>query len=121
MISQRRSRADSALSTLPWVPFIPITKFAFEHPTEIIPWLTYLQGTTAVRNKIEILLPHVAALDELFATCPDNVAEQGRRSELIRYVVVPPLDLALNSSQRAQGYRGTITVIVRDVRATTGW
>ena len=65
---------------------MPITKFACDPPPNIITQLTYLQGTTSVRNKIDILLLHLAGLEALFATRPGNVTEQGRRSELIRYL-----------------------------------
>ena len=50
--------------------------------------LTHLQGTAAVGNKIEDLLPRIVALEARFATRPDDVAEQRRRSDLILYVVI---------------------------------
>ena len=46
-----------------------------------------------MENKIEILLSHVVALEELFDSRPGDVAEQRRRDELIQYAVVPPLNL----------------------------
>ena len=39
-------------------------------------------------NKLEILLPRVAALEEHFDSRPSDVAEQRRRDELIRYVTM---------------------------------
>ena len=70
-------------------------------------------------NTAENLLSRVAALEALFATPPGDghVEEQRRRSELIRYVVILPPDSVLNSFQRARRHRGTIAVIVREVRA----
>ena len=64
----------------------------------------------------------MAALDTLFATCPDDVAEQRRRDELLWYVAIPPLYLALSSFQQAQGDRGTIAVVVWETgAAATRW
>ena len=48
----------------------------------------HLQGTI-VGNKIENLLSRVVALEARFGTLPDDVEEQRRRRELIRYVVLP--------------------------------
>ena len=39
-------------------------------------------------NKIEVLLPRIAALEEHFGSRPRDVAEQRRRDELIRYVTM---------------------------------
>ena len=50
-----------------------------------------LQETVAVGGKIDGLLSRIAALEELFATPPGDVAEQRRRDGLIRYVVIPLL------------------------------
>ena len=55
----------------------------------IILLLTHLQETVAVGNKIENLLSHLTVLNALFATLPKDVAEQRRRSELLRYVFSP--------------------------------
>jgi hypothetical protein len=60
----------------------------------------HLQGAAAARNKIRDLLARVAALEVHFTTPPDDVAEQRRRSELIRYAIIPPSDLMLNSFQQ---------------------
>ena len=53
----------------------------------------HLQGTVAIGNKIENLLSRIVALEERFDSRPGDVAEQRRRDELIRYVVVPPFIL----------------------------
>ena len=48
-----------------------------------------IQAVTTIKNKTEGLLARVHAMETLFATPPDDVAEQRRRSKLIRYVVSP--------------------------------
>jgi len=65
----------------------------------------------ALRTKIDGLLSHITALEQLFATLPGDVAEQRRRAELIRYDVISWFELVLSSSQqvhwhqdRAAGY-----------------
>ena len=58
------------------------------------------QGSVVVRNKIEGLLSRIVELEELFGSRPRDIAEQRRRSELRRYVVILTLDLALSSSQQ---------------------
>ena len=93
-------------------PLTPITKSAYDPLLEVLIWLTYLQGTVDVKNKIETLRPRVAALDKLFVTPPGDIEEQRRRSELLRYVFVHPLYPTLSFPQRARGYRGAIVVAV---------
>ena len=39
-------------------------------------------------NKVEVLLPRIAALEEHFDSRPSDVAEQRRRDELIQYVTI---------------------------------
>jgi len=56
----------------------------------IIPWLTHLQETVAIRNKIDDLFSRMAVLEPLFTALPSDVAEQRRRSGLIRYALIPP-------------------------------
>ena len=95
---------DSALSKPPWKTFIPITKFAYNLLPKILFVLTHLQETVAVRNKIENLLSRIAALEELFATHPGDVADLKRRDELIRYAAIPFLGSVLSSFQEARGH-----------------
>ena len=45
------------------------------------------QGVVTIRNRTEDLRARVQAIESLFATPPDDVAEQRRRSKLIRYFV----------------------------------
>ena len=73
--------------------------------------LTHPQGTAAVGNKIEDLLSRIVTLEARFATRPDDVAEQRRRSDLIWYVVIAPLNTMLRSFQQAQGHRRTVAVL----------
>ena len=47
-----------------------------------------MQEAAAVRNKIEYLLSRINALEELFATRPENVADQRRRNGLIWYAIL---------------------------------
>jgi len=56
---------------------------------KILFWRTNLQDTAVIGNKIEILLSHLAVLEARFATRPSDVAEQRRRSRLIRYAIFP--------------------------------
>jgi hypothetical protein len=56
-------------------------------------WLSNMQGSTAARNKIDVL-SRIVALEQSFNSRPGNVAEQRRRDELLRYVAIPPLCLA---------------------------
>ena len=107
---------DSVLSKLSYGPsleFVLITRFVCDPLLEFIPRPTRLQRASAVRNKIETLLSRIPALEALFATRPDDVAEQRRRSELIRCVVIPPLYSVLIPFQQVRGHRGTIEVFVR--------
>ena len=67
-------------------------------------------------NKVENLFSSVTALEEDFNSRPDDVAEQRRRDELIRYATIPPFHPVLTSFQEAQCYRGTAAVVVRGVR-----
>jgi hypothetical protein len=76
-------------------------KSVYDSPLKILLQLTHLQETIAVGNKIENLLSRIAGLEALFATRPGNVEEQRRRSELIRYAVIPPLYSVLSSFQQA--------------------
>ncbi|KAF9642269.1 hypothetical protein BDM02DRAFT_3193578 [Thelephora ganbajun] len=48
------------------------------------------EEAVGVRNKIEDLLSRIEALEARFATPPGNLVEQRRRSELIRYGIIPP-------------------------------
>jgi len=48
-----------------------------------------LQETVLVKNKIEDLISRVVKLEVHFAIRPGDVAEQRRRTELIRYVIIP--------------------------------
>ena len=64
------------------------------------PLTNVFQGAVAVRNTVEGLLSGIVELEELFGSRPRDVAEQRRRSELRRYVVILTLDLALSSSQQ---------------------
>lgn len=66
--------------------------------------------------EVEHLLSRVVVLEERFDSRPDDVAEQRRRDELIRYVVVPRFDLVLNSFQKVWTCRGTIEGSNREVR-----
>ena len=49
---------------------------------------TRSQGIVALGNKVEVLLPRIAALEKHFDSRPSDVAEQRRRDELIRYVTM---------------------------------
>ena len=48
----------------------------------------FQQGSVAVGNKIEVLLSHIVTLEQFFDSRPGDVAEQRRRDELIRYILV---------------------------------
>jgi hypothetical protein len=48
-----------------------------------------LQETAAVREKIQHLSLRVDALETIFAEPTNDVAEQRRRDELLRYAIVP--------------------------------
>ena len=50
-----------------------------------------LQETTAVREKIQHLSSRLDALGTIFAEPTSDEAEQRRRDELLRYVIVLPL------------------------------
>lgn len=58
-----------------------------------------LQEFPAIRNKIEVLLPHVTSLDNLFVMNPGSVADRRCRVDLIRYVALLSLASGLTSSQ----------------------
>ena len=75
-----------------WRPFIPNTRFAFNYLLEVLQ-LIPPQETIPVTNKIENILSRIAALEALLATRPCDVAEQRRRTELIRYAIVFSLRL----------------------------
>ncbi|KAF9646342.1 hypothetical protein BDM02DRAFT_3188895 [Thelephora ganbajun] len=70
------------------------------------------QKTTAVGSKIVELLSRIEAPEARFAALPGNAVEQRRRSELIRYVIIPSRGSMLSSSQQAQGYRRTTAISV---------
>ena len=53
------------------------------------PLTTNLQETVAAKNRIDILLLRIVALEEDFDSCPSGVMELRRRDELILYAVVP--------------------------------
>lgn len=63
---------------------------------------TIPQGTV-VGNKIEDLLLRVVALEKSFDSRPNDVAEQRRRGEVIRYAVNIHAFLGLNLFQQARG------------------
>ena len=50
-----------------------------------------MQESTAIKNKIKVVLLLITSLDILFLEPPVNVADQRRRNELIRYVLIPHL------------------------------
>ena len=58
-------------------------------------------------NKIEVLLPHIIALEDFFDSRPSDVAELGRRDRLIQYVTIALSCAVLTYFQQAQGHRGT--------------
>lgn len=73
----------------------------------------HLQETVAVRKKIKDLLLRIAELETIFRAHADDVKEQTRRNELLRYVIVPPpFRIGLISFQQAQGRRGGIAVVL---------
>ena len=61
----------------------------------------------------------MVALEAHFAMLPDDVEEQRRRHELIRYAILPLRDSILTSFQQTQGHRGAIAVAMREDRAAT--
>ena len=63
-------------------------------------------------NTIENLLSRVVALEDCFDSPPSGVPEQRRRSDLIRYAIVPSLLPALIPPQQAQCNRGTTAAVV---------
>ena len=95
-----------------------------DHKVRSQPLLTILlsrvdsQETVVTKNKIEDILSRVAILETLFATSPGDVAEQRRRDQLIRYVVIPPLDSILSSIQQVQGHRRTTAAFIRESRSS---
>ena len=87
-------------------------RFAYDSLLDVLLCRTQLQETAAIRNEIEDILSRVFVLEKRFATPPGDVGEQRRRSELIRYVVIPPLDAMLSFFQQGQGHRKSTTVLV---------
>ena len=56
-------------------------------------------------NKVEVLLPRVAALEEHFDSRPGDVAEQRRRDELIQYAtMLTSYDTALTLSSQLRRF-----------------
>ena len=53
----------------------------------------------AVKDKIKALLSRIIVLEGLFVELPGNAAEERRRKELFRYVIVSHTDQALISFQ----------------------
>ena len=84
-----RPRMDSVLSKPSYLPSTLITKFVFDLLLEILIQQTHLQGSTAVRNKIEDLLSRVTVLEKHFDSPPNDTAELRLRAEVIGYVVIP--------------------------------
>ena len=66
-------------------------------PAQGSPLRTSFQGTVTVGGKIEGLISRVVALEERFNSPPNDVEEQRRRNELIRYAAAPPLWQVLTS------------------------
>ena len=52
-----------------------------------------MQGTTAVREKIQSLNSRIMALETIFGAPSDDEAEQIRRDELLRYAMPLPVKL----------------------------
>lgn len=81
-----------------------------------------LQETALFKNKIENLLSRIAVLEGGFGIPTDDVAEQGRRNELIRYAIISPFRPMLSSFQQVRGHRRTATMFIREARAAaTHW
>ena len=50
-------------------------------------------------NRISVILSRLITLEELFDSCPSDVAEQRNRDGVIRYVIIPPLYSILSPLQ----------------------
>ena len=57
-----------------------------------------------MENKMQDLLSRVDTLEGRFSSYPGDVAEQRRRSEVIRCVIIFCADSVLSSSQQVQGH-----------------
>ena len=64
-----------------------------------------------MNNRIENLLSRVVILEERLDSRPSDVADQRHRDELIRYVAIPPLLLALMLFWQAWYHRATTAIL----------
>ena len=83
-----------------FLPFTPIAKFVSKVLFGINLQIN-LQEAAQVSNKVEDLISHIIALEELCGAPAGDLVEQGRRTELTRYVIFLPLDFVPSSSQEA--------------------
>ena len=96
--AHRMIRKSLALSRSSWgasLPFMLITRFAQNPVLSVFLSQTHSQEIVAVGNRIENLLSRVVILEEHLNSRPSDVADQRHRDELIWYVAIPPLLLAL--------------------------
>ena len=52
-----------------------------------LPTLTHLQGTVAVKDKIDVLLSRITKLEKVFEKPSVDEEERGRRKELLLFVI----------------------------------
>ena len=67
---------------------LPVSRYAY-NPLPIDLRQSHVQETVTVRHKIESLLPRIIALEARFGSRPDDVEDQRRRRELIKYASMP--------------------------------
>ena len=72
---------------------------------------THLQETATIGDTIENLLSRIVALEMRFETSPGEVEELRRRSDLIRYVIIPSSNLVLRSFQQVHRYRSPAAAV----------
>jgi hypothetical protein len=72
----------------------------------------HFQGAVVVGNKVENLLFRVVALEERFDSCPNDIAEQRRRDDLIGYVATSRLSPMLKFLQQVEASRDSTPVVV---------
>jgi len=80
--------------------------------------LTRRQEKVYTRDTIKHLLSRMAALEMIFIVPPGDMGEERRRTELIRYAIVPLLDQVLISFQQAPEDRRTTAGVGREARPT---
>jgi hypothetical protein len=98
---------------MPNIRFVPMLWF------EVLFRQSNLQKTVAVKDKIEVLRLRIAKLEEIFEKPASDEKETKRREGLLTYASGLRFDQMLTPSQQTQRCRSAITVVPREVRAST--